>query len=600
MAAFDLNSLYFIKGAAPKTTTFEEAFSPVQKGFDLGRAYNENYDRNSLKNLIAQREKEGVPFDRLSNEAAKYDLGAANAMRNERRTSMDYNYKQSVAEFEMWRKNMARRICGLILQKADQLGIPQEELDRVLNVAASYVVTYDEDLARWLVSQAQTRRTMQNRLRPKDKVFKDDHVVMFNGKDRILNFSQGTEGTPEQRKVAAAEYSRLNMLESYLGGRFPMYTWMTGYLRGVANDGGTYEQAIQNIIDAYDETQPAGFEYRSLKRYPEYENDPTITAIMGSGDVAGNNAGNAATQVSGKKPASNAGANGENNAKTYKYVVRKGDSLGGAIYPLENAIRQMGKDVAAVDNKVDAEMLLAAIEEYESVPKAKGVESLKQRLKDKIAKFEDLEKGGFTPETAKVLKLADKSGAERTAEVARWQRIPTILSGYYTTAGAMMAPLVRALLPEERTTDQDVARILVSDLGQDWFDQLKNAIAASDKNVLGNLLKQEAFEQAVRNVAPIVLDKIRGEYRALVDTNGKEKVDSALKEAYQFDDNVIKYLDGTLELQTDKGRYKSIQKKKQDEREQKEKEAFERENGTAKGSSGTISAEEWLKQNGGL
>lgn len=581
MAAFDLNSLYFLKNAAPKAASFEELNAPTERGFNLGRAYNENYNRNSLQNLIAQREKEGVPYDRLSNEAAKWDLGAAQAMRNERRSSLEYNYKQSVAEFEQWRKNMARRICGLILQKADELGIAPEEPDRVLKVAAYYVVTYDEALAQWLLGQAMARRAAQNRLRPKDKVFKDDHVVMFNGKDRILNFSQGTEGTPEQRKIAAAEYSRLNMLESYLGGRFPMYTWMTGYLRGVAKDGGTYEQAIQNIIDAYDATQPAGFEYRSLKRYPEYENDPTIASIIVSGNVNVNGSTNngPVQNASGKTAPAQSAVNGSGNGKSYKYVVRNGDSLGGAIYPIDNAIQQMGKDVSAVDNKQDAEMLLAAIEEYESVPKAKGVESLKQRLKDKIAKFEDLEKGGFTPETAKVLKLADKSGAERTAEVARWQRIPTILSGYYTTAGAMMAPLVRALLPEERTTDQDVARILVSDLGQDGFDQLKNAIAASDKNVLGNLLKQEAFEQAVRNVAPIVLNKIRGEYRALVDANGKEKVDSALKEAYQFDDNVIKYLDGTLELQTDKKRYKAIQKKKQKERESKEKAAYEREMG---------------------
>lgn len=600
MAAFDLNSLYFLKNAAPKAASFEELNAPTERGFNLGRAYNENYNRNSLQNLIAQREKEGVPYDRLSNEAAKWDLGAAQAMRNERRSSLEYNYKQSVAEFEQWRRNMARRICGLILQKADELGIAPEELDRVLNVAASYVVTYDEALAQWLLGQAGTRRAAQNRLRPKDKVFKDDHVVMFNGKDRILNFSQGTEGTPEQRKVAAAEYSRLNMLESYLGGRYPMYTWMTGYLRGVANDGGTYEQAIQNIINAYDETQPAGFEYRSLKRYPEYENDPTIASIIGSGDANVNGATNNGTvqNASGKTAPAQSAVNGSGNGKSYKYVVRKGDSLGGAIYPLDNAIQQMGKDVSAVDNKQDAEMLLAAIEEYESVPKAKGVESLKQRLKDKITKFEDLEKGGYSQETAKVLKLADKSGAEQTAEVARWNRIPTIIEGYYQSAGAMMAPLVRALLPEERTTDEDVKRILVSDLGDDGFDRLKNAVAASDKNILGNLLKQEAFEQAVRNVAPIALKKMKNEYESLVNENGKAKVDAALREAYKFNDKVIKYLDGTLELQTNKDRYKAIQKKLKDEREVQEKSAYEREMG--KSSSGTISAEEWLKQNGGL
>lgn len=168
MAAFDLNSLYFLKNAAPKAASFEELNAPTERGFNLGRAYNENYNRNSLQNLIAQREKEGVPYDRLSNEAAKWDLGAAQAMRNERRSSLEYNYKQSVAEFEQWRRNMARRICGLILQKADELNIPQERYDEVLRIAYSYVVTYDPELAQFLLSQATSRRAAQNRLAAKN------------------------------------------------------------------------------------------------------------------------------------------------------------------------------------------------------------------------------------------------------------------------------------------------------------------------------------------------------------------------------------------------------------------------------------------------
>ena len=62
MAAFDLNSLYFIKNAAPKTTSFDEAVAPMRTGFDLGTAYKASYNKNSLQNLIAQREKEGVPY----------------------------------------------------------------------------------------------------------------------------------------------------------------------------------------------------------------------------------------------------------------------------------------------------------------------------------------------------------------------------------------------------------------------------------------------------------------------------------------------------------------------------------------------------------
>lgn len=221
MAAFDLNSLYFLKNAAPKAASFEELNAPTERGFNLGRAYNENYNRNSLQNLIAQREKEGIPFDRLSNEAAKWDLGAAQAMRNERRSSLEYNYKQSVAEFEQWRRNMARRICGLILQKADELGIAPEELDRVLNVAASYVVTYDEALAQWLLGQAMARRnaitrankpaknngravdlwtTAQNAKAAASQYDPNDNAVMYWG---LMNYAAAAEAVADRELEAS-------------------------------------------------------------------------------------------------------------------------------------------------------------------------------------------------------------------------------------------------------------------------------------------------------------------------------------------------------------------------------------------------------------
>ena len=249
MAAFDLNSLYFIKNAAPKTTSFEEAVAPMQTGFNLGTAYNDSYNKNSLQNLIAQRESEGVPYDRLSNEAAKWDLGAANAMRGERRASLDYNYKQSVAEFENWRKNMARRICGLILQKSDELGMAPDQQYGVLDTAAHYVVTYDPELAEFLMQQANTRRYNAARTAPKpsNRIVKDDHVDMSRMKQKFYDYSKGQEGTKDQRDIAAAEYGRFQMLEDYLGGRYPIYTWMTGYLRGFKRAGGTYEQAIEEI-----------------------------------------------------------------------------------------------------------------------------------------------------------------------------------------------------------------------------------------------------------------------------------------------------------------------------------------------------------------
>ena len=196
MAAFDLNSLYFLKNAAPKTTSFEEAAAPIKTGFDLGTAYNENYNRNSLQNLIAQRESEGVPFDRLSNEAAKYDLNAANAMRGERRASLDYNYKQDMAEFENWRKNMARRICGLILQKSDELGMAPDQQYGVLDTAAHYVVTYDPELAEFLMQQANTRRYNAARTAPKDKPVTDHEKEISSVMEMMAKPTADAESDP--------------------------------------------------------------------------------------------------------------------------------------------------------------------------------------------------------------------------------------------------------------------------------------------------------------------------------------------------------------------------------------------------------------------
>ena len=162
MAAFDLNAFYAIQ--KPKTSSFEEINDQFGAGFDLGRRVREQQDRNSVKALIAQRESEGVPYDTLSNEVAKYDPNLANAMRDERRTSINFNYRQGVAEFEQWRKNMARRIAGRILQKADEMGLPQENLDQYLELAAKYVITYDPELAQWLLQQGAMRSYNRGRL----------------------------------------------------------------------------------------------------------------------------------------------------------------------------------------------------------------------------------------------------------------------------------------------------------------------------------------------------------------------------------------------------------------------------------------------------
>lgn len=279
MAAFDLNSLYFLKNAAPQTTSFEEAYAPVEKGFNLGRAYNENYNKNSLQNLIAQREKEGIPFDRLSNEAAKWDLGvAANIMRPERRKSIEFNYKLDVEKFNQWRKDMARRICGLILQKADQLRIPQEQLDEVLNIAASYVVTYDEALAQWLLGQAGTRRAAQGRLnRQNNKPIKDDENNITNTMEENAKPIGDAESDPVARafrgKLAACarrllQWKQVNPYDHMNNpdGRL-IYDRMLSALLTVKNPMALTDEEVTELLKGNYEENP------QVKKYMRGKND---------------------------------------------------------------------------------------------------------------------------------------------------------------------------------------------------------------------------------------------------------------------------------------------------------------------------------------
>lgn len=585
MAAFDLNSLYFLKNAAPKTTSFEEAFAPVEKGFNLGRAYNENYDRNSLKNLIAQREKEGIPFDRLSNEAAKWDLNAANAMRNERRTSMEYNYKQSVAEFEQWRKNMARRICGLILQKADELGIAPEELDRVLNVAASYVVTYDEALAQWLLGQAMARRNAITRANNQKPI--NDH------EKEISNLTKITINKDETPANFAEMTGQQHAAQAVL--RYKNATGNNIWLRQV-------QYLLNEAKQRFPKYLNAGSDLNEMRAWLDSLSPEDVAAMVGNVE-GGDTSEMSGLTVSAEQtvPPMNGNANGKSS----------GGASGVGSSASEEAPEIIGMDIGSRKKKINENAVerLEAFIDRNSENKAalmsarkkltKGMtwaegnsggsenaalKSLLDKVDANLEKISELEKGGFTPETAKVLKMKDKSGAERTAEVARWQRIPTLISGYYTNPGALLPAMVRAILPEERTTDQDVKRVIASDLGGDKskVDALFNAIAASNDELLGTLLKQEGFEQAIRSVAPVVMDKMKKEYKALVKANnGDERaVDSALMEAYNFDEEVLKYLKGVLVLQKNKDRYKIIQQKKNEENEAKEAAAFEREMGT--------------------
>lgn len=555
MAAFDLNSLYFLKNAAPRTSSFEEVARPIGEGFELGRAYGENYRQNSLRNLIEQREKEGIPYDRLSNEAAKYDIGTANAMRNERRSSLDYNYRQGVAEFEQWRKNMARRICGLILQKGEELNIPDDDFEKMLEVAAGYVATYDEALAQWLIGQAQTRRYNRARLnkpvaRPN---VKDDHVKMSDQKQKFLEFSKGVEGTKDQRDLAAAEYDRLQKLEDYIGGRYPMYTWMTGYMRGFRRAGGTYDDAIAEIVKNYNPEERPGFEYSSLRRFPELENDPKIDELNAA--IGSNNA-NAKSKIdknyTGNKKASTNNVNTENNGELdYSYVKRGSNALGRYTYPIENAHKKMGSDINSADSVEKVERIIAAMEEYESVPGAKPLEALKQRAAKKIEELKVMEDEVGNSSAARLF-WKNLPARSRMADAKRFRQAGTFAAGIISTTpftvidNALMVQSPDYVVSE---TMQKAARLINTG---DGVKNFVSALASSGNGLASKLSAQMTAFDVLESLGNSVINTMRPMYNEMMEgktPEEKKELKKFLKGSYGWPDKLFKAIEdpkGTL------------------------------------------------------
>ena len=147
-----------VRQSAPNAKPFQmgEFLTNAGQLRNVSEGMNELDRQNSVRNLVAQREREGIPFEQLSDEVAKYDLDKAYKMRDEARTSGTWNRQESEAELANHKKYMAGWLGGVVLRRATEaVGNGTWDYETVVNIcnkAAAVIFPYDPATATALIN----------------------------------------------------------------------------------------------------------------------------------------------------------------------------------------------------------------------------------------------------------------------------------------------------------------------------------------------------------------------------------------------------------------------------------------------------------------
>lgn len=510
-------------------------------------AKNEERQRqNSLRRLIEQRESEGFGYDQLSNEAAKYDMDAANAMRREFRDSYQFNQKQSDVELQRYKREMADYWFGEVLRRAQLAGLGPAELKEVCFEAAGLIAPYDSELAYRLLMQSEKMYSGEEKRRidemkakaKKEKQFKDDHVKMFDQKDRFLA-EQTNNNNPDIRQKAAAEYTRLNKLEVSLAAEgYPIYTWMTGFLK---HHPGGYDAAIQTLKDNFDWEKPNGMEYSTLGKINVSNED-----LDDLGKGLGIDTKSSSTNMTSRNstPASS-GSDGNGSSK-FSFVTRSQSSLGEIVKPVKGAYQKIASSLKSVDNLDDLDELSAAIDEYATAEGKTDVGTIKQRLAEKRKGLESVaaELGADTPENRLIARTLTARGKQ--AEARRLRQIGTVASGLYSgTPYSIIDNILMVQSPDYQISEgmQNTAYRIKNG---EWSTELLSAFG-SQKGFLGRLAQNATVYDMLEAGARDALNTIRPIYTTMLeeckDDAERKNLKNALKKTFGWPDRLFKALE---------------------------------------------------------
>ena len=534
-----------------------EQTAPMQRRFNLqeyltgaGQMANqiarqeERQRQNSLRNLIAAREKEGIGFDQLSNEAAKYDIDAANAMRGEFRNSYTFNQKQSDAELARFKREMADYWFGEVLRRARKDGKPDGELKNITYHAASMIAPYDSDLAYKLLRDSENIYAGEEKRRidelkakaKKEKQFKDDHVTMFGQKDKFLA-EQTNNNNPDIRQKAAAEYTRLNKLEVGLAAEgYPIYTWMTGFLK---HHPGGYDAAIQELKDNFDWEKPNGMEYSTLGNI-NISNEDLYDLEKGLGIDTKSSSTNMTARNS------SASGSGDNGGSKYSFVTRSQSSLGEIVKPVKGAYQKIAAALKSVDNLDDLDELSAAIDEYATAEGKTDVGAIKQRLTEKRKGLESVaaELGADTPENRLIAKTLTARGKQ--AEARRLRQIGTVAAGLYSSTPYSIIDNMLMVQSPDYQISEGMQNTAYRVKNGEWSTELLSAFG-KQKGFLGRLAQNATVYDMLEAGARDALNTIRPIYNTMLaeckDDEERKNLKKALKSTFGWPDRLFKALE---------------------------------------------------------
>jgi hypothetical protein len=562
-----------------------EQTAPMQRRFNLqefltgaGQMANqiakqeERQRQNSLRNLIATREQEGIGYDQLSNEAAKYDMDVANAMRGEFRSSYTFNQQQSDIELQRFKREMADYWFGEVLRRAGQAGLGPEQLKYITYHAASMIAPYDSDLAYKLLRDSENAYSAEAKraadlakaeMRKRAKL-KDDRNKMEAAERSLLASANDENAAIDQktREEMSRYAARIRYILNNLGSdrNYPVYDWMPSYLRGSEDGWGNALQRIRDSIDwdTFDESRMTHPYDTANIGIDKDTNDEKLKALVSGG---GSNKGQSTTpivQSSEDVPQS----------REYKYVIERPDAYSGgkikdAIDDIESTAIGDIQEAYDRENIKDLEKINGALQQAQNANKGLNLKELQDTAKDHIkeirAQAAELRSLGVASPEDKMKQFKNIFGTRASMDLIRQLRnFHAFTSGYYSNSpltvldnGLMVsAPQFKPTEAQYKTAKN------LHNMGN--WTSVKSTLKNMNVPVLSRWADYDNEYDAIFALAKDVEQQVAGVWAGLTDgLNGqqKEEMKRFFKNNFGLDDRDFAIMEGRAIFETNRDKY---------------------------------------------